>query len=89
MTTPAAEFLPGLTLSRILYGEAVRPILNVEYPGLRYAAARVGPGSEVLGIDTARSTDHDWGPRLDLFLSPPDDMTCSEIGRRPGYAVRS
>ncbi|WP_055483450.1 DUF4037 domain-containing protein [Sphaerimonospora mesophila] len=72
MTTPAAEFLPGLTLSRIFYEEAVRPILEEEYPWLRYAAARVGPGSEVLGFDTARSADHDWGPRLDLFLTPED-----------------
>jgi hypothetical protein len=68
----ADEFLPGLELSRILYEDAVRPILEGEYPGLRYAAARVGTGSEVLGFDTARSADHEWGPRLDLFLAPDD-----------------
>jgi len=39
---------------------------------LRYAAARLGPGSEVLGFDTERSVDHDWGPRLELFLAPED-----------------
>ncbi|MGW3331822.1 DUF4037 domain-containing protein [Streptomyces rubiginosohelvolus] len=72
MTTPARAFLPGLELSRILYEEAVRPVLDAEFPGLRYAAARVGPGSEVLGFDTARSADHEWGPRLDLFLRPAD-----------------
>ncbi|MFF8960240.1 DUF4037 domain-containing protein [Streptomyces sp. NPDC014894] len=72
MTTHAA-FLPGLELSRILYEEAVRPILDAELPGLRYAAARVGSGSEVLGFDTARSADHEWGPRLDLFLAPGQD----------------
>ncbi|MFF9080364.1 DUF4037 domain-containing protein [Streptomyces rubiginosohelvolus] len=75
MTTPARAFLPGLELSRILYEEAVRPILDAEFPGLRYAAARVGPGSEVLGFDTARSADHEWGPRLDLFLRPADGDT--------------
>lgn len=68
MTTPHAEFLPGLELSRIFYEEAVRPVLDAEHPGLRYAAARVGAGSEVLGYDTARSADHEWGPRLNLFL---------------------
>lgn len=67
-----AEFVPGLELCRVLYAEAVRPLLAEALPGLRHAAARVGPGSEVLGFDTARSADHDWGPRLELFLSPAD-----------------
>lgn len=71
MTAPA-EFLPGLELSRLFYEDAVQPILDSEFPGLRYAAARVGSGSEVLGFDTARSADHEWGPRLDLFLSPDE-----------------
>lgn len=72
VTTTDAEFIPGLELSRILYTEAVRPILAQEYPGLPHAAALVGAGSEVLGFDTPRSTDHDWGPRLLLFLTPED-----------------
>ncbi|MET7368775.1 DUF4037 domain-containing protein [Streptomyces sp. NPDC005566] len=72
MTIPVPEFLPGIELSRILYEESVRPILDEAYPGLQYAAARVGAGSEVLGFDTARSADHDWGPRLDLFLAPEE-----------------
>ena len=42
--------------------------LTKEFPRLRYAAALLGPGSEVLGFDTERSTDHDWGPRLQVFL---------------------
>lgn len=67
-----AEFLPGLQLCRVLYVEAVRPLLDEALPGLRHAAARVGPGSEVLGFDTARSADHDWGPRLQVFLRPAD-----------------
>ncbi|WP_239646439.1 DUF4037 domain-containing protein [Nocardiopsis prasina] len=58
-------FLPGLELSRALYEEGVAPLLQ----GVPHAAARVGTGSEVLGLDTARSTDHDWGPRLQLFVS--------------------
>ncbi|GAB3982641.1 DUF4037 domain-containing protein [Plantactinospora veratri] len=65
-------FTPGLRLCRLLYTEAVRPLLAEAYPELRYAAARLGPGSEVLGFDTERSVDHDWGPRLTLFLAPDD-----------------
>ncbi len=65
-------FIPGLELCRAFYAEAVRPLLAESYPDLRYAAARIGPGSEVLGFDTVRSVDHDWGPRLELFLAPPD-----------------
>ena len=72
-----AEFIPGLELSRLLYAEAVRPLLDSAYPGLRYSAALIGPGSEVLGFDSARSTDHDWGPRLRLFLA--DDGLSGEI----------
>ena len=70
MTAPGPDFLPGLELSRIFYDEAVLPILEKEHPGLPHAAARVGTGSEVLGFDTARSADHEWGPRLELFLAP-------------------
>lgn len=64
--------MKGLDLCRVFSFEAVQPILERVFPGLRYAAARVGPGSDVLGFDTARSVDHDWGPRLELFLSTDD-----------------
>lgn len=83
MTTPSdPEFLPGLELSRIFYLEAVRPILDRARPGLVYAAARVGTGSEVLGFDSPRSADHEWGPRLDLFLSPDDVVAHGAVVRR-------
>ncbi|MET8149857.1 DUF4037 domain-containing protein [Actinoplanes sp. NPDC049668] len=67
-----STFLPGLRLCRYFYAEAVRPLLEQAYPGLPHAAARVGPGSEVLGFDSERSADHDWGPRLELFLTAGD-----------------
>ncbi|TQS28116.1 DUF4037 domain-containing protein [Microbispora sp. KK1-11] len=62
----------GLELSRRFYLEAVAPLLARRFGGLTHTAALLGPGSEVLGYDTERSTDHDWGPRLQLFLSPED-----------------
>lgn len=70
--THAFDFLPGLELSRILFEEAVRPLLAEHWPGLAYSAALLGTGSEVLGYDTAQSMDHSWGPRLLLFLTESD-----------------
>lgn len=72
MSESEPVFLPGLELSRVFFKEAVAPILTREYPELRYAAARLGSGSDALGYDTLRSTDHDWGPRLQLFLATDD-----------------
>lgn len=71
-------FLPGLQLSRAFYSEAVRPLLH----GVRHSAARIGPGSEVLGFDTPRSADHEWGPRLEVFVAPADADRIPELDRR-------
>lgn len=70
MSEPA--FIPGVELSRLLFEEAVWPILAAEFPDLRYAAALIGYGSEIQGFDTARSRDHEWGPRLLLFVAEED-----------------
>jgi hypothetical protein len=66
------EFVSGIELARRFYAEAIRPLLDRAFPGLPHATALIGPGSEILGFDTARSTDHDWGPRAQLFCSPTD-----------------
>jgi hypothetical protein len=39
----------------------------------------MGSGSEVVGFDTARSTDHDWGPRLELFVRPQDQAAAAKL----------
>jgi hypothetical protein len=62
------EFTPGLELCRAFHDEVVGPLLAEGFPFLSYSAAMLGTGSEVLGFDDERSTDHHWGPRLQLFL---------------------
>src|SRR5688572_32549307 len=69
---PLPPFMPGLTLSERFYRTAVEPILRIRFPGLRYAAARLGRGSDVMGFDTAQSRDHHWGPKTTLFLGEDD-----------------
>ena len=65
-------FIPGLQLNQLFYDEVVAPLLAQYFPGLVYSAARLGYGSEVLGYDTALSMDHEWGPRLHVFVSAAD-----------------
>lgn len=60
--------MPGLTLAEDFYAEAVAPLLA----GTPHSGALLGWGSEVLGFDTERSTDHGWGPRLQIFVEPDD-----------------
>lgn len=57
-------FVPAAELSRAFYDEFVRPVLGDRPHG----AALLGWGSDVLGYDTERSTDHGWGPRVMVFV---------------------
>jgi hypothetical protein len=68
----STAFIPGATLNEMFYHEVVGPILARNFPALAYSAALIGYGSDVLGYDTPISTDHNWGPRLTLFVSPED-----------------
>lgn len=61
-------FVPGVELARAFYVEAVAPLVG-DTP---HSAGLLGTGSEVLGFDTERSTDHGWGPRLRVFVEPAD-----------------
>jgi hypothetical protein len=72
MTT---DFISGLELSGLFYREIIKPILDEHFDSLQYSAALIGAGSEVLAFDTAMSRDHDWGPRLKLFLNESDYST--------------
>ena len=67
-----SAFVSGQELSRRFYLEAVRPILDSEFPGLAHSAALLGRGSEVLGFDDEMSGDHNWEPRVLLFLRKED-----------------
>lgn len=68
----AADFIPGLELSGLFYREIIKPLLDEHFDSLQHSAALIGAGSEVLAFDTAMSRDHDWGPRLKLFLNKSD-----------------
>ncbi len=68
----ALPFVKGLDLCEQFFQEAIRPLLKQHFPTLRYAAGRLGGGSDVLGFDTPQSRDHDWGPRGTLFLADAD-----------------
>jgi hypothetical protein len=52
--------------------DAVQPMLGEHLPNLNYSAGLIGGGSEVLGFDSEISTDHDWGPRVMLFVRADD-----------------
>ena len=70
---PSTEhFMKGLDLSQAFYEEAVKPLLESEFPNLVYSAGLLGWGSDVLGFDTEQSMDHGWGPRMFIFLGEKD-----------------
>jgi hypothetical protein len=62
------DFVRGLELAGAYWVEVVRDIVDAEIPASRRAVACIGDGSDVLGFDTAQSTDHGWGPRLQVFV---------------------
>jgi Domain of unknown function (DUF4037) len=74
-----ARFVPGLRLADEFYTGVVLPLLAAEYPGMAYSAALLGWGSEVLGFDGPRSTDHNWGPRLQVFLPANSGADVGEV----------
>ena len=73
--------LRGAELARGFFSDVVEPLLGRALPGLEYAAARLGSGSDVLGLDDAMSRDHDWGCRLTLLVDEHDRDRLPRIRR--------
>ena len=69
----------GGELARAFHTDVVEPLLTGAMPRLRYAAGRLGSGSDVLGLDDAMSRDHDWGCRLTLLVDEPDRDAVPQI----------
>lgn len=75
-------FKAGRELCGEFYAQAVRPILDAEFSGISHSAGLIGPGSEVLGFDTERSSDHHWGPRVQLFVERHDPRIADVLARQ-------
>lgn len=75
----AKKFMPGQELCRLFFEDLVAPILKHRFPRLKYGSGLFGSGSDVLGYDTSRSMDHDWGPRLQIFLAESDHKLSGDI----------
>jgi hypothetical protein len=76
----------GIELSRRHYRAEVAPGLA----GVWHAAALLGDGSEVLGFDDRVSTDHDFGPRVQIFFRDRDtvgEFFADRLGFDPGDGV--
>jgi hypothetical protein len=66
------DFIPGMMLNETFFHDVVRPLMIQNFPELKYSAGLVGHGSDVLGFDSPKSMDHNWGPHLHMFFSEPD-----------------
>src|ERR1700761_611094 len=80
MDRPGA--IKGLDLAGAFYQQLVLPILREHFGHVNHSAGVIGMGSEVLGFDTEMSTDHHWGPRLQLFLADDQIHLAAEISSR-------
>jgi hypothetical protein len=69
-----ARFLKGLDLCESFFNEIARPVLETKFAEIPYSSALIGYGSDVIGFDDEMSTDHQWGPRFQLFL-PEEGFT--------------
>lgn len=64
------SFIKGRELSKQFYVEIIQPMLS-DTP---HDAVLIGEGSDVLGFDQPISKDHDWGPRITIFVSNKEQI---------------
>ena len=64
--------ISGLDLAKRYYHEVVKDLIEGQFPNLAYACGFFGHGSDVLGYDDHISKDHNWGPKLFIFLKEGD-----------------
>ncbi len=65
LRSPPCPISSPASSSRGYYDDVVGPLIGAT----PHAAGRLGWGSDVLGFDTERSTDHGWGPHLHVFVA--------------------
>jgi hypothetical protein len=82
------ELIKGLDLSRRYWEEIIRPALQAEFPDKLslIAAGLVGDGSECYGFDDEISQDHDFGPRIFIWLTETDYIS---FGKELGNFLNS
>jgi hypothetical protein len=76
-----AERSPGAALAHAFYEDVVGPIVQRAAPGLRHLVGRLGSGSDVLGFDDERSTDHDFGCRLTVLVDEEEQHLLASLDR--------
>ncbi len=76
----AATVFFGAELCRGFHDDVLAPLLAAT----PHAAGLLGAGSDVLGHDDERSTDHDWGPRATVLVAAEDlQGTRADLGVIP------
>ena len=84
MSGPAT--LPGRELARQFHADVVAPLLARAMPGLRYAAGRLGSGSDVLGQRAQAAQTRALLPPLEKALGQTRNQLAVLIGKLPADA---
>lgn len=66
------KFIKWKILSKLYYENIVKKLIEDNFPEVKYSAWLLWYWSDVLWFDTKRSTDHDWWPRMLIFLEEKD-----------------